>query len=103
MVALAPHRVATFWALYFLFLVQSLGAERKEWVTLTDCQYVVSSYNDGDSFRIQSGTNHFLVRLYFVDAPETRLLYPDRVREQSQYFGVTLDETLKAGVKARDL
>jgi endonuclease YncB( thermonuclease family) len=39
----------------------------------------------------------FVVRLYFVDAPEATLRYPDRTREQSAYFGVTLDETLGAG------
>jgi endonuclease YncB( thermonuclease family) len=42
------------------------------------------------------------LRLYFVDAPETTLRYPERTREQSEYFGVTLDEVMKAGAKARD-
>jgi hypothetical protein len=37
-----------------------------------------------------------------VDAPETNLRYPERTREQSEYFGVTLDETMKAGAEARD-
>ena len=47
-------------------------------------------------------TDEFIVRLYFVDAAETNLRYPERTREQSEYFGVTLDETMKAGRKARD-
>jgi endonuclease YncB( thermonuclease family) len=58
--------------------------------------------NDGDSFRVRCGTNEFIVRLYFVDAPETNLRYPERTGEQSEYFGVTIDETMKAGRKARD-
>jgi endonuclease YncB( thermonuclease family) len=37
-----------------------------------------------------------------VDAPETTLRYPERTREQSEYFGVTLDETMKAGTKAKE-
>jgi endonuclease YncB( thermonuclease family) len=41
-----------------------------------------------------------VVRLYFVDAPEATLRYPERTREQSEYFGVTLDETLRAGRQA---
>jgi len=80
----------------------SSAAERREWVSLTHCQYVAAKYNDGDSFRVRCGTNEFTLRLYFVDAPETNLRYPERTREQSEYFGVTLDETLKAGAKARD-
>jgi endonuclease YncB( thermonuclease family) len=58
--------------------------------------------NDGDSFRVKCDTNEFIVRLYFVDTPETNLRYPERTREQSEYFGVTLDETMQAGRKARD-
>jgi endonuclease YncB( thermonuclease family) len=58
--------------------------------------------NDGDSFRVKCGTKEFFVRLYFVDAPETNLSYPERTREQSEYFGVTIDETMQAGRKARD-
>jgi endonuclease YncB( thermonuclease family) len=37
-----------------------------------------------------------------VDAPETNLRYAERTREPAEYFGVTLDETLKAGAQARD-
>ena len=78
------------------------GAERREWITLTNCQLVTSDYNDGDSFHIRSGTNDFIARLYFVDAPETNLRYAERTREQSEYFGVTLDETMKAGRQAAE-
>jgi endonuclease YncB( thermonuclease family) len=77
------------------------GAEKK-WVKLTDCRYMEQTYNDGDSFRVKSGTNEFNLRLYYVDSPETNMRYPERTREQSEHFGITLDETLKAGRKARD-
>ena len=70
---------------------------------LTNCQYVASKNNDGDSFRVRCGTNEFIARLYFVDTPETNLKYPERTREQSEHFGVTLDETLKAGAMAKDM
>src|SRR5256885_118162 len=84
------------------FFVAAIGlaSEKKEWVKLTDCAYVAADYNDGDSFRVKAGTNEFVVRLYFVDAPETNLRYPERTREQSEYFGVTLDEAMKAGAEA---
>jgi len=79
------------------------AAERKEWVMLPDCQYVSHPDNDGDSFRVRSGDKEIVFRLYFVDAPETNLRQAERTREQSVYFGVTLDETLKAGARVRDL
>ena len=82
---------------------QCWAAEPREWVTLTNCQYVAGKENDGDSFRIRCGTNEFIARLYFVDAPETNLRYPEQTREQSEHFGVTLDETMKAGVAAKDM
>jgi len=85
-----------------VILAQSWAAEPEKWVTLTNCQYVDGKDNDGDSFRVRCGTNEFNLRLYFVDAPETNLRYPERTREQSEYFGVTLDETMKAGVKAKE-
>lgn len=99
-------RLLTFTLLALLLSVaftQGWAAERREWVTLTNCQYVAGKDNDGDSFRVRCGTNEFIARLYFVDAPETNLKYPERTREQSEHFGVTLDETMKAGVTAKDM
>jgi len=69
---------------------------------LTNCHYVVHKDNDGDSFHVKNGTNEFIVRLYFVDAPEPNMTYPQRTSEQSDYFGVTIDETKKAGIKAME-
>src|SRR5207237_8076085 len=73
----------------------------KEWVKLTDYHYVEGKDNDGDSFRVRSGDKEFTARLYYVDAPETNLLQGDRTRDQSLHFGITLDETMKAGEKAK--
>jgi hypothetical protein len=81
----------------------SWAANRKAWVRLTGCQYREQTYNDGDSFHVQCGEQAFVVRIYFVDAPEANLRYTDRTREQSEYFGVTLDETLRAGRQASRL
>ena len=80
----------------------SYAGESKPWVTLTNCEYVVTKYNDGDSFRVRSGTNEFTLRLYYVDAPETTMSYPERVHQQSEHFGITMDETLKVGAQAKD-
>ena len=42
-----------------------------------------------------------VLRLYFVDTPETNLTYGERTRQQAAYFGASLDDTLKAGAQAR--
>src|SRR5438034_6353156 len=90
-------------ALFFLGALfgQSWAGEKKEWVKLTDCHYVDAPFNDGDSFRVRGGDKEFTARLYYVDAPEANLQQPERTREQSIYFGITLDETMKAGEKAK--
>ncbi len=87
-----------------LFSVAGTGytSEKKEWVTLNDCKYVDWKDNDGDSFRVRCGDKEFVARLYYADAPETNLVYAERTREQSVHFGITLDETLKVGVKAKE-
>jgi endonuclease YncB( thermonuclease family) len=74
---------------------------RKEWVKLTDCHHVDAPDNDGDSFRVRGGDKEFTARLYYVDAPETNLRLGDRTHDQSLHFGITLDETMKAGEKAK--
>src|SRR6266508_2084918 len=80
----------------------SRAAETRQWVTLTNCEYVATKANDGDSFRVRGGTNEFSLRLYYVDAPESTLTYPERARQQGEHYGITLDEALKAGAKARE-
>ncbi len=50
---------------------------------------------------MRCGADEFVVRLYFVDTPETNLTYGERTRQQAAHFGATLDDTLKAGAKAR--
>ena len=77
------------------------AADRKEWVKLTDCHYVEGKDNDGDSFRVHAADKEFTARLYDVDAPETNLRQGDRTRDQSLHFGITLDETMNAGEKAK--
>lgn len=77
------------------------AVDRKEWVKLTDCHYVEGKDNDGDSFRVHAADKEFTARLYYVDAPETNLRQGERTHDQSLHFGITLDETMKAGEKAK--
>jgi len=87
-----------------LFAVHGFAADKaKAWQTLDHCRYVDRPANDGDSFGVQCGRSKLVLRLYFVDAPEVNLNFGERSREQAQHFGVSLDDTLKAGYQARDL
>jgi endonuclease YncB( thermonuclease family) len=72
----------------------------KSWRTLDNCRYVEDKGNDGDSFHLQCATRKFVLRLYFVDAPEQTLQYGERVQAQAKHFGTSLDETLAAGARA---
>src|SRR5436309_10902596 len=80
---------------------QSWAGEKKEWIKLTDCRYIENPDNDGDSFHVHGGDKEFTARLYYVDAPETNLRQGERTHDQSLHFGITLDETMKAGEKAK--
>jgi endonuclease YncB( thermonuclease family) len=51
---------------------------------------------------VKCGTDEFIVRLYFVDTPETDTKDHERSQEQTEYFGVTLENNIQAGVQARD-
>ena len=96
---MTPRAAATILA--FVLLPSLLASEKKEWMKLDDCHYVEWQDNDGDSFRVRCGEKEFTARLYYVDAAETNLRHGDRVREQSLHFGISLDDTLNAGEKAK--
>jgi endonuclease YncB( thermonuclease family) len=76
----------------------------KQWQTLEGCRYQERDGNDGDSFGVQCGRRKFVLRLYFVDAPEKGASRDnDRVSEQMKYFGATFEDTLSAGHRANEL
>jgi competence ComEA-like helix-hairpin-helix protein len=68
-----------------------------EWVDLKGCKMAENASNDGDSFHVKHKGREYVFRLYFVDAPETSLLIPDRVGEQANAFETTKEEVLEAG------
>ena len=76
-----------------------------DWQTFPDCCLVEHPANDGDSFHIQAGDKPILVRLYFVDCPETAAATDGdakRVREQALHFGVVkMSRVLHYGEEAR--
>jgi endonuclease YncB( thermonuclease family) len=70
------------------------------WRTLKDCRLVPNPSNDGDSFHVHANGEEYVFRLYYVDTPETDLSFKDRVQEQANYFGLSIEDTLSLGQRA---
>jgi endonuclease YncB( thermonuclease family) len=75
-------------------------AEGAGWKLKEDCRLLPNPANDGDSFHARSGKTSYIFRLYFVDAPETDRLVPERVAEQAAYWGIAEEDVLRAGREA---
>ena len=91
-----------FISLLVLLAVPSAHAVR-DWTTFEDCTLIEDPANDGDSFHVRYKEREYVVRLYFVDCPETDSRYPDRVKEQGDYFGgLSEKETMRVGKKATE-
>jgi DNA uptake protein ComE-like DNA-binding protein len=86
-----------------LFLASQ--SQAAEWQTFKNCRLIDNPSNDGDSFHVQAGDKQLIVRLYFVDCPETSAATDadaKRVREQSWHFGlVEMRRVLHYGEEAR--
>ena len=78
--------------LMFGGILQSYAADLQ---MFSDAKLINNPANDGDSFLVEANGKSFLVRLYFVDCPETFVSSDSdaqRVREQTRYFGLTSAE-----------
>ena len=76
------------------------AADRKEWEQHSHCRYIEQKYNDGDSFRVSCGVREYVLRLYYVDAPESNMSSAARVGEQREYFQVAIENVLSTGEAA---
>ena len=86
-----------------LFLLSSAAHAERDWTTFEECTLIEDPANDGDSFHVRFKEREYVARLYFVDCPETDTRYPDRVKEQGDYFGgLSEKETLRVGKKAAE-
>jgi len=77
-------------------MTTSLGHAAEPLREFKNCQLIDEPWGDGDSFYVRfpevvGGARDHVVRLYFVDCPESVVRHRsdvDRLREQSRYFGV---------------
>ena len=72
-----------------------------QWIKLEDCRLIDDEYMDGDSFHVRYDREDYIIRLYYVDAPETDTALADRIAEQAEYWGIEPDEIPRLGEKAR--
>jgi competence protein ComEA len=97
-----PSIVPILCAVAFLSTANLAAAKGKDWITLENCQLVPNRSNDGDSFHIRANDTEYVVRLYFVDAPETGGIgSPERLIEQAGYFGVSVPQVIEIGQNAK--
>jgi endonuclease YncB( thermonuclease family) len=75
--------------------------KEKDWITLDNCRLIPNKANDGDSFHVRANDTEYLVRLYFVDAPETATVGPERLIEQAKYFGLSVPQVIEIGLDAK--
>jgi competence ComEA-like helix-hairpin-helix protein len=75
--------------------------KEKDWITLDNCRLIPNKANDGDSFHVRANDTEYLVRLYFVDAPETASVGPERLIEQAKYFGLSVPQVIEIGLDAK--
>lgn len=78
------------------------AAEPAAWEVWDDCRLKPDQFFDGDSFHIQHGRKSAIVRLYFVDAPETDAGYAARVAEQTAYFRTNKAALERGAIAAKD-
>ncbi len=74
-----------------VLLLAALTAPAAELQRLDGATLVKSGVNDGDSFQILHNGKKQIIRLYYVDCPETRATTKAdarRLREQTRYFGL---------------
>ena len=77
--------------------IRANGKASSAWEVLEGCRLVSTPINDGDSFKVRHKDQTFIVRLYFVDCPETYGTYMDRVRDQARYFSIPEADVMAAG------
>ena len=74
----------------------------KGWEVWDDCRRLADKYFDGDSFHVQHGSQAIIVRLYFVDAPETDAGLGERIKGQAAYYRISEAAVLRGGHAARN-
>jgi competence ComEA-like helix-hairpin-helix protein len=93
------------WMAALLQILLSIAAQGKEsgaWQVWEGCRVEADQYFDGDSFQVRHGRQVTIIRLYFVDTPETYDGYASLVAAQAAHFLVSPATVLRGGEKAKE-
>ena len=71
-----------------------------KWEKMEDC-VLADGYMDGDSFHIRYNNKDVIIRLYFVDTPESDKTHEERNEDQAGYFGIADTQVVPLGVKGK--
>lgn len=92
------HRILLLLGALFLFCTPSSFANK--WRLLEGCTLIPNESNDGDSFHVKYKRRKYIFRLYFADAPETDMSFPDRVAQQAEYWHISDRAVVRLGHEA---
>ena len=81
-----------------LFAAPAQAAVSGKWEKFENA-VLADGYMDGDSFHVRANNKDFIIRLYFVDCPETNKEFEDRNKDQSSYFGISDTQVVPLGHK----
>lgn len=96
--ALSPLLRARALACALAVLLPLAGRAGEKWRVFENCTLVTDhEANDGDSFLVDCGKRSYLFRLYFVDTAETDTSFPERVKEQADYWGMLASRVTAIG------
>lgn len=87
--------------LFSLAFITAGHASGVGWMELKNCRFVSNTINDGDSFMVKHDATTYVFRLYWIDTPEIHGEYPERIREQAEYFGLEDKEVIQIGREAK--
>ena len=71
-----------------------------KWEKLEDA-VLADGYMDGDSFHVRANNKDVIIRLYFVDTPESDKTHAERNEDQAAYFGINDSQVVPLGQKGK--
>ena len=71
-----------------------------KWEKMEDC-VLADGYMDGDSFHVRYNNKDVIIRLYFVDTPESDKTHEERNEDQASYFGIADSQVVPLGQKGK--
>ena len=95
-----------YWILSFslpallLFTPPAKAAVTGKWEKWEDA-VLADGYMDGDSFHVRHGNKDDIIRLYYVDTPETDTTHENRNVDQAAYFGIDDSRVVTLGTKGK--